>query len=112
MAITSKANGSTAMSTGSDVTLGSAITDAGVYQLQFDVDPIVDGETLILIVETKVLTGGSAKQVDRVVVARNDMGTKVVVTDIPRASLYSLTYKLRQEGGSNRTIDWNVTQLQ
>ena len=107
--ISSKANGSTAMTLSTDVTL-TTITDAGVYVINVDTNPIVNGETLILIVEKKVLTGGTRRIVDRMVVC-NHAPLAPVVEDKPRESLYELVYKLRQEGGSARTIDWNVYQL-
>jgi hypothetical protein len=110
MALTSEASGSAAMSTGTDVTLAT-ISNAGVFELSFDTNPIVNGELLILIVEKKVLTGGTRRIVDRMVVA-NHAPTCPIVEDKPRTSLFELVYKLRQEGGSNRTIDWQVVKLQ
>ena len=110
MAITSKASGSTGMTAGSDITL-TTITDAGVYEISVDCNPIVNGETLILIVEKKVLTGGTRRVIDRMVIAKNAPSSPIV-EDKPRTSLYEIVYKLRQESGTNRTIDWNVVQLQ
>ena len=110
MALTSKDSGSTAMNVGNDVTLAT-ITDAGVFEFSCDVSPIVNGETLLLIVEKKVLTGGTRREIDRAVIALNAQGSDIV-EDKPRTSLFEIVYKLRQEGGSNRTIDWQIVQLQ
>lgn len=110
MALTSKSSGSTAMSLGSDVTLAT-ITDAGIYEFSCDVSPIVDGETLLLIIEKKILTGSTRRQIDRVVIAKHAQDSDVV-EDKPRTSLFEIVYKLRQEGGSARTIDWQIASLQ
>jgi hypothetical protein len=109
MAISSKASGSTLMILNTDVTLAT-ISTAGVYVINIDTNPIANGETLILIVEKKVLTGSTRRIIDRIVVAYN-AGLAPVVEDKPRESLYELVYKLRQEGGTARTIDWNAIQL-
>ena len=112
MAISVQASGSTAMTLNTDITLNAAITTAGVYQLHFDSNPLTGfDEILILIVSQKALTSSTERQVDRVVVARGTDDDKIKV-DIPRTSEFSMTYKLRQEGGTARTIDWRVDQLQ
>lgn len=112
MAISVQITGSTAMVINTDVTLSAAITAAGVYQLHFDSNPLATfDEILILIVSQKVLTGSTERQNDRIVVARGTDDDKVKV-DIPRTSEFSITYKLRQEGGTARTIDWRVDKLQ
>lgn len=110
MAITSEANGSTAMTLNTDITLAT-ISTVGVFVISIDTNPIVNGETLILIVEKKVLTGSTRRIIDRMVVC-NHIPLTPVVEDKPRESLYELVYKLRQEGGTARTIDWNVIKLQ
>lgn len=109
MAISSEANGSTALTLATDTTLAT-ISTVGVFVINVDTNPIVNGETLILIVEKKVLTGSTRRVVDRMVIA-NHAPLTPVVEDKPRENLYELVYKLRQEGGTGRTIDWNVVKL-
>lgn len=107
--ISQKSSGSTSCTLSTDVSL-VVITTAGVYELHVDTNPLVDGETLLLIVIEKVLTGSTAREVDRMTIAQNAQGSPIIV-DRPRSCLFSLEYKLRQEGGTARTIDWSVTQL-
>lgn len=110
MAISSAANGSTAMTLSTDITL-TTLSSAGVYVINVDTNPIVNGETLILIVQKKVLTGSTSRLEDRMVICQHAPGIPNVC-DKPRESLYEIIYKLRQEGGTARTIDWNVVQIQ
>lgn len=111
MALTSKANGSTGMTLDTDVTL-TTITDAGVYLLKIDSNPLTaEDEILILIVKTKVRTGGTIRIEERCVLARG-LDTLLIKEDKPRASMYSVEYMLRQEGGTARTIEWEVYQLE
>jgi len=110
MAITSEARGSTAMTLSTDITLAT-ISTVGVFEISVDTNPIVNGETLILIVEKKVLTGGTRRIIDRMAICRNAPG-EPIVEDKPRTSLFEIVYKLRQEGGTARTIDWQVVKLQ
>ena len=109
MAISSEASGSSAMTLSTDITLAT-ITTVGVFVISVDTNPIVNGETLILIVEKKVLTGSTRRIIDRMVIC-NHAPLTPVVEDKPRDSLFELVYKLRQEGGSARTIDWNIIKL-
>lgn len=104
------ASGSTALSLSTDTTIATLST-AGVFIINIDVNPIVNGETLILIVQKKVLTGSTSRIVDRMVIC-NHISLCPVVEDKPRESLYELIYKLRQEGGTGRTIDWAVYQVE
>lgn len=110
MGATSKANGSTAMTLNTDVSL-TTVTDAGVYALKIDSNPLVaEDEILILIVKTKVRTGGTIRLEERHVIARG-LDALLIKEDKPRWSLYSIEYMLRQEGGTARTIEWELVQL-
>ena len=110
MAFGVAASGSTAMSTGTYVQLnGAAFTSANVYSLSVNTTPLVNGEALMLKVTKKVASGGSEVIVDELVIS-NHAQTNVVKETKPYDSHYSISFYLKQVGGSNRTLEWLVTQ--
>lgn len=112
--LTVKASGSTAMTLSTDVSL-TTIADIGAYVFHCDSNPLAaEDEILILITKTKILTGSTARISDRYVIAT---GLDAILNkeDKPRVSrsfTAGLEYLLRQEGGTARTIDWSVDQLE
>lgn len=112
--LTVKASGSTGMTLSTDVSL-TTIADIGAYVFHCDSNPLAaEDEILILITKTKILTGSTARISDRYVIAT---GLDAILNkeDKPRACrsfTAGLEYLLRQEGGTARTIDWTVEQLE
>ena len=53
---------------------------------------------------------GSGPIIDRMVICQHGPLCPVV-EDKPRDSLFEIVCKLRQEGGTARTIDWQVVKL-
>ena len=112
MAVTEHASNSTtpgALST--DTQLGSDITTAGIYVVEIDVDNIVDGETGILILKSKVRSSSSHKEVDRMPVVKHAAGPAVLVKYGPFEVMHSAQVFWRQEGGTARAVEWSIRRL-
>ena len=109
----SKQNGTTsALTINSETTLGSAITDAGSYQLKLNLANLVGGATpdiLELRVYSKTLTGDTKALMD----IWTFVGAQVlpIIYTPPYPELYYLEFTLKQTQGTGRTFKWNILQL-
>ncbi len=110
---TSNQNGTTsALSIGTETTIGSAITTAGTYQLRLNASNLAGGGTpdiLELRVYSKVLTGDTKALID----IWTFVGIPVVpiIYTPPYPELYYLEFSLKQTQGTGRTFKYNIVQL-
>lgn len=90
----------------------ATITSANVFVLQIDSSPLsTAAEILTVIVETKTRTGSTRREIDRFTIARGGDAQPNKETK-PYDSPFEIVFKLRQDGGTGRTIDWSIRQLQ
>lgn len=111
MAWTSEANGTQSASVGTTHTLHTD-TDNKTFILKVDANNMTNGDSsnaadeLDLIIETKVLTGGTS----RIVYQRHFFGTQSepILISCPVPSNYSIAFKLKQTAGVGRDFPWEV----
>lgn len=109
----SNQNGTTsALTINSETTLGSAITDAGTYQLKLDLSNLAGGATpdiLELRVYSKTLSGDTKALID----IWTFVGVPIVpiIYTPPYPELYYLEFTLKQTQGTGRAFKWNILQL-
>lgn len=105
MAVTSAASGSQTATLNTNHTL-TTVTTAGVYQLVVDTALLVNGETLILTLNTKCRTGDTSRIAFRGVY-RHAQGdpNKYSPALMIDAEIVAI---LRQEGGTGRAFPWNL----
>lgn len=109
----SNQNGTTsALTIGTETTLGSAITTAGTYQLNLNVTNLAGGGTpdiLELRVYGKTLSGDTK--------ALKDIWTLVgiqvvpIIYTPPYPEPYYLEFTVKQTQGTGRTFKYNIVQL-
>lgn len=105
----SHASGSASLTPGTPSTL-STITTPGFYRLVVDGTPLANpDEVLYAIVEMKVSSGGTTRSTSPFVIARGG-GHPVQGTDWFEC-LHELVFKLLQEGGTGRSITWEVPKF-
>jgi hypothetical protein len=110
---TSNQNGTTsALTVGTETTIGSTIGSAGTYQLNLNVSNLAGGGTpdiLELRVYSKVLSGDTK--------ALKDIWTLVGAQVVPilytpvYPETYYLEFTLKQTQGTGRTFKYNIVQL-
>lgn len=95
-----------ATSTETDI---STITDAGVYELNADLNTLANGETLIYRVYGKTRNGGTERlrYEWRVKHAQH----KKQFTSLPISNVDYARFTVEQQGGSVRTIPTSIYQL-
>lgn len=106
MALTEHSSGTAALTAGTATTLATITTD-GFYKVNVDGNALANlDEVLYLIVERKVTAGGTTREVDRFVIARGG-GTPAGESDWFECQ-HELVFKLLQEGGTGRSIPWDI----
>lgn len=94
---------------GSEQTL-STQTIATRYQTMVDLSAMVNGDTVILKIKVKCLTGGSAIQMYSAVYANVQANPLVALPEVN--SLFSYAVTLQQTTGSNHNYDWSMNDVQ
>lgn len=89
-----------------DQTLAT-ITVAGVYKLRVDATNMVNGDTLELAWQVKVVTGGAYIEENRT--PFSNVQARKSLSSIPIDSLYGVKFLLKNPSG--KTFDWEVTRL-
>lgn len=97
-------SGSTSVSATSSL---ATKTDGKTYVCEIDLSPIAAGDVFALTVNTKVLTGSTA----RVAAIYNFVGG--LITEVNFASdaflaVWSVEFSLAKVSGTTRTLDWSV----
>ncbi len=89
--------------------LGSAITTAGVYELVVDASDLVNGEALELRFEERARTGDTNRQ--SIMGRWKHILTSPLCRLGPVGIMHNGTFSLEQVGGSSRTFEWSIRQL-
>ena len=84
-------------------------TAAGVYSLLVDTTNLAIGDVVELAVNTKILTGGTARQVFMVTYAHTQSDPGKV--SVPLIAPYGASFFLTQLEGTERSFDWCVTSV-
>jgi len=84
-------------------------TFVGVQVVQVDLSPMQAGDTVVLKVNTKVLTGSA----EAIFIEQTFTGVQAepVIQSEPVASPHSYAATLQQTGGVYRTFDWSVNSV-
>lgn len=107
MAFAKITSGQTLMSLATYVDLTTQ-TGTNIFELSVDTTGIVNGETLTLRVKKKARSAGSEQIVDELVIAQH-LQTNFIKETKPYTSIEgSITFALKQDGGSARTLDWTL----
>lgn len=104
MAWTETDTGSTSVSATSSL---ATKTDAKTYVIEIDLSPIAAGDVFALTVNTKVLTGSTAR-VSRVYNFVGGLISEVNFASDAFIAQHSLEFSLAKVSGTTRTIDWSV----
>lgn len=109
MAVTEKAGGTQLTVIDTEHTLAT-ITDAGVFQLLVDMEPMVDGDELELRIDIEVRTGGTPRTAFFATYAHEQGVDSQIAISPPVPSVASADWiaTLTQTGGSVRTFTWAI----
>ena len=109
MAVTEKAGGTQLTVINTEHTL-TTITDAGVFQLLVDLEPMVDGDELELRIDIEVRTGGTPRTAFNATYAHEQGVDSQISFSVPIPTVASADWiaTLKQTAGSVRTFTWAV----
>ena len=102
-------SGTTTLSTTTETTLENTVT-AGIHVCQADVSDMADGDTIILRVKKKVLTGGT-EYVSQYVSVSNDRGNNAVVSFPADYYPFGLIFTAERTRGASCNVQWSVDQM-
>jgi len=89
----------------------ATITDAGVYQLFLDLNDMVSGDILDVIVEYKVTSGGTTRQMEKFTYLGDTLGSnKVVFSDI-YSVVNEIVFKISEVAGGTISVPWEIVQV-
>lgn len=88
---------------------GSSITTAGYYQLDLDLNALANGDSLIVRIKYRVLSGGTTR-LYREATYSHVQGEKIV-SSLPILCMYELIFTITQTAGTGRSIPWRVLSL-
>lgn len=86
--------------------LGTTITTAGTYQLQVDCNAMAVGDAVTIEVETKTISGGTARVKERVYLA-GAQATSQAET-LPHMEPVEIAFYLTQTAGTGRAFPWAI----
>lgn len=89
--------------------LGTSPTTAGIRELVVDLNNLGLGELVTLIVEEKVLSGGTARRY--LIESFRGGRTDPIVKTTPVASPHGCVFKLKQTDGTVRAFDWAFRKI-
>jgi len=104
---TPQVNG-TILADGTEQTLAT-VTTAGSYVLHVDLSALADGDTVVLRLKSRVLSGGT----DRLAYEASfshAQGTPLTYS-IPVPTAHQIIATLEQTAGTNRSYDWSLLAL-
>lgn len=109
MTVSSNQSGSQTATLTTRHQLGSTITAAGTYVLVVDTNAMVNGDELLLEIETKAKSGSTSRVAysalySNVQAEKNKYSVPVPVTD-------EIKFYLTQGVGTGRAYDWNILAL-
>jgi hypothetical protein len=87
----------------------ATITTTGVYELAVDTNAMVAGDTLVLRVNDRVLTGGSNRLTYSATYA-NAQATFIKKSP-PIVVLFNCTFTLEQQDGTGRNFPWAINKI-
>jgi hypothetical protein len=109
MTVASNQSGSQTATIGTEHTLGTAITAAGVYVLVVDANAMVDGDVLELRAKTKAKSGSTSRLAYFVTFANAQGELNKMSVPIPIDT--EVVFTLKQTAGTGRAFDWNILAL-
>lgn len=109
MTVTSNQSGSQTATIGTEHTLGSAITAAGVYQLVVDTTNMVAADVLELRIYTKAKSGSTERLTYYATYANTQNELNKMSVPVPIDTSFKAT--LKQTAGTGRVFDWNILGL-
>ena len=109
MTVTSNQSGSQTATIGTEHTLGTAITAAGVYVLVVAANAMVNGDVLELRAKTKAKTGSTSQLA--YVVTYAHVQTELNKYSVPIPVDTEVVFTLKQTAGTGRVFDWNILAL-
>lgn len=109
MTITSNQSGSQAATVGTEHTLGSAITSAGVYVFIVDTNAMQNGDVLELRANTKAKSGSTSRLAYFTTYTNVQDAPNKLSVPIPVDT--EVVFTLKQTAGTGRTFDWNILSL-
>lgn len=109
MTVASNQSGSQTATLGTEHTLGTAITTAGVFVLVVDSANLVDGENLELRIYTKYASGGTERLAFVANFANAQTDPNKYSLPVPSDTSWKAT--LKQTGGTGRAFPWNILSL-
>lgn len=104
---TPKSTGTLAASGGEDTL--DTVTDPGNYVLKVDSNAMAAGDTIVLRMKTRVLSGGT----DRIELEDTFSGSQnpPILTSIPVESPHQLIATLEQVAGTLRSFPWSIDEV-
>jgi hypothetical protein len=109
MTVASNQSGSQTATIGTEHTLGTAITAAGVYVLVVDTNAMVNGDVLELRAKTKAKSGSTSRLAYFVTYANAQGELNKYSVPIPVDT--EVVFTLKQSAGTGRAFDWNILAL-
>lgn len=109
MTVASNQSGSQTAVIGTEHTLGTSITAAGVYVLVVDTNAMVNGDVLELRIKTKAKTASTERLAyfSTYVHAQTELNKYSVPVPVDT----QVTFTLKQTAGTGRAFDWNILSL-
>ena len=108
MAITVQDSGTQTAVVSTEHTL-ETVTGLGVYQLFVDCSNLALGDTVVVRIYCKVLSGSSSAIMFEA--SYSHPQSYVVKASEPVTNPYELVFKLEQTGGSARDFEWSVVKI-
>ena len=106
MALAVEASGTQTATLTTEHTLATIATTK-FLQLMVDANALVAGETLTLRVKTKILSGGTTRLAQEMVLRGETMHSPILQS-MPIPSNQEAVFTLRQDGGTGRAFPWKV----
>ena len=109
MAVTENTGGTQTATINTEHTLAT-ITDAGVFQLLVDLEPMVDGDELELRIDIEVRTAGTPRTAFYATYA-HEQGVDAQISispPIPSVASADWIATLKQTAGTGRTFTWAI----
>jgi len=105
---TTSASGTEAVIVNTPSTLATISTE-GVFVLNIDTTNMVGGDDLEITVETKVLTGGTSRQVYSAMYSNAQ--SDAIKISVPVSSMFEYVAKINQVSGTARSYAWSILGL-
>lgn len=86
--------------------LGTTITAAGTYQLQVDCNAMAVGDVVTIEVETKTISGGTARVKERFYLAGVQAAPQIET--LPHLEPVEIAFYLTQSAGTGRSFPWAI----